>query len=55
MATHRTELHELAAKVGATLRYDSDGRVSRVIWNGRAYGDGCLSSLLSFAERARLA
>jgi hypothetical protein len=53
--TDRNEIEKLAAKVGADVREDRDGRLSRVIWNGRTYGDGALSSLLCFAERARAA
>ncbi len=53
--TDRNEIEKLATKVGAEVREDRDGRLSRVIWNGRTYGDGALSSLLCFAERARAA
>ena len=50
--TNRAELLALASALGATVTYD-DGRVSRVRWQGRAYGDGALFSLICFAERAR--
>ena len=50
--TDRTELLALASALGATVTYD-DGRVSRIRWQGRAYGDGALSSIVCFAERAR--
>ena len=50
--TNRTELLALASALGAAVTYD-DGRVSRIRWQGRAYGDGALLSLISFAERAR--
>lgn len=52
--TNRTEIETLAAAVGATIRHDAEGRISRVIWAGRTYGDGALFSLLCFAERARM-
>lgn len=50
--TDRAELLALASALGAAVTYDG-GRVSRIRWQGRAYGDGALSSLVCFAERAR--
>ena len=51
--TDRKEIIELADQVGALVKIGTDGRVSRVTWGGESYGDGCLFSLLCFAERAR--
>lgn len=53
--TDRKEIEALAAKVGATVTTDRDGRLVRVFWNNAAFGDGAMSSLLCFAERARRA
>ena len=50
--TDRTTIEKLAAKVGAEVRHDATGRIARVIWSGRTYGDGSLMSLLCFAEKA---
>lgn len=50
--TNRTQIEALAAKVGAVVRHDAEGRISRVTWAGRTYGDGAMFSLICFAERA---
>ena len=50
--TDRTELLALASALGAVVTYDA-GRVSRIRWQGRSYGDGALLSLVCFAESAR--
>ena len=50
--TDRTELLALASALGAAVTYDA-GRVSRIRWQGRSYGDGALLSLVCFAESAR--
>ena len=51
--TDRNQIITLATAVGAAVKFGTDGRVYRVLWDGECYGTGCLSSLLCFAERAR--
>lgn len=51
--THRAELETLATKLGATIHHDQEGRISRITLGGKTYGDGCLFSLVCFAEMAR--
>jgi hypothetical protein len=53
--THRAEIEALAAKVGADVYTDASGKISRVSWGWNKYGEGCLFSLLCFAEKARAA
>ena len=53
--TDRANIEKLAAKVGAEIQHDNQGRISRVTWGWNVYGDGCLFSLISFAEKARAA
>lgn len=50
--TTRNEITRLAAEVDGTVSF-RDGRVFRIIAFGETYGDGCMLSLLDFAERAR--
>lgn len=52
--TDRKNLTSLAEKVGAHIT-ERDGRISRIEWDGDAYGDGALFGLVCFAERARAA
>lgn len=52
--THRKEIEDLAAKLGAEVIIGADGRIARVYYGFRSYGDGAMTgSLLCFAERAR--
>lgn len=50
--TSRDELFRLAYAIGTSIEC-VDGSVSRVRAFGETYGDGCMLSLLDFAERAR--
>lgn len=51
--TNRAELLELAFRVAAMPLPDAEGRLARIQWNGKTYGDGCMDTLLDFAEKAR--
>ena len=50
--TNRKNIIDLAEKVGAEIQ-ERDGRIWRVIWDDRVYGDGMLFDLITFSERAR--
>jgi hypothetical protein len=53
--TDREEIERLAAKVGAQVSMDDEGRIETVQWQGKTFGGGAASSLICFAERARQA